>query len=41
MGMMVDAEPYQWPYDGAIVPEKTALMIIDMQHDFCGKGVCR
>lgn len=38
MGMMVDAEPYQWPYDGAIVPEKTALMIIDMQHDFCGKG---
>lgn len=38
MGVMVDAEPYQWPYDGAIVPEKTALMIIDMQHDFCGKG---
>lgn len=38
MGVMVEAEPYQWPYDGAILPEKMALMIIDMQHDFCGKG---
>ena len=38
MADMVKAVPYDWPYDGAIEPAKTALMIIDMQHDFCGKG---
>lgn len=38
MGVTIQAEPYVWPYDGAIVPEKTALLVIDMQHDFCGKG---
>ncbi|PDO09648.1 MAG: cysteine hydrolase [Candidatus Reconcilbacillus cellulovorans] len=36
--MKVHADPYDWPYDGAIVPERTALMVIDMQIDFCGKG---
>ena len=34
----VPADPYPWPYDGALVPENTALVIIDMQTDFCGKG---
>ncbi|WP_020617093.1 cysteine hydrolase family protein [Paenibacillus daejeonensis] len=34
----VTAQPYAWPYDGAIDPAKTALVIIDMQIDFCGKG---
>jgi nicotinamidase-related amidase len=32
------SEPYQWPYDGAFSPVDTALIIIDMQTDFCGVG---
>ncbi|CAH1205895.1 Peroxyureidoacrylate/ureidoacrylate amidohydrolase RutB [Paenibacillus auburnensis] len=36
--MQITASPYVWPYDGAMIPRKTALMIIDMQTDFCGKG---
>jgi len=35
---MVEATPYTWPYDGRLDPMKTALIIIDMQIDFCGKG---
>ena len=31
-------EPYPWPYDGRLVPEHTALLLIDWQHDFCGRG---
>jgi nicotinamidase-related amidase len=34
----VKAEPYDWPYDGIIVPSKTAMLVIDMQHDFCSQG---
>lgn len=34
----VRANPYDWPYDGAIVPARTALVVIDMQIDFCGAG---
>jgi biuret amidohydrolase len=30
--------PYLWPFDGAFQPDNTALVIIDMQTDFCGKG---
>ena len=30
--------PYPWPYDGGFGAADTALMIIDMQHDFCGIG---
>ncbi|QGQ94502.1 cysteine hydrolase [Paenibacillus psychroresistens] len=36
--MIIQAEPYNWPYDGEFVPRRTALIIIDMQIDFCGKG---
>ncbi|MFK7964603.1 MAG: cysteine hydrolase family protein [Burkholderiaceae bacterium] len=34
----IDANPYNWPYDGELTPQNTALMIIDMQTDFCGVG---
>lgn len=34
----VDANPYAWPYDGSLRPDNTALIVIDMQTDFCGKG---
>jgi biuret amidohydrolase len=30
--------PYAWPFDGALRPDNTALIVIDMQTDFCGKG---
>jgi nicotinamidase-related amidase len=36
--MNIQAKPYNWPYDGEFKPFKTALIIIDMQIDFCGKG---
>ncbi len=32
------ADPYPWPYNGAFGPDNTALVIIDMQTDFCGIG---
>lgn len=32
------ADPYPWPYDGSFSAADTALMIIDMQTDFCGIG---
>src|SRR5260221_2452309 len=34
----VAAEPYTWPYDGALRPAVTALICIDWQTDFCGPG---
>ncbi|WP_304641406.1 biuret amidohydrolase [Pseudomonas sp.] len=34
----LDSEPYPWPYNGKLHPANTALIIIDMQTDFCGKG---
>ncbi|MFK5600140.1 cysteine hydrolase family protein [Methylobacterium sp. HMF5984] len=37
-GTTVAAEPYPWPYDGDLRPGNTALVIIDMQIDFCGDG---
>jgi len=30
--------PYPWPFDGDLRPDNTALIIIDMQTDFCGPG---
>ncbi|HUJ98471.1 MAG TPA: isochorismatase family cysteine hydrolase [Stellaceae bacterium] len=32
------ADPYPWPYDGSLAPDTTALIVIDMQTDFCGIG---
>jgi len=38
MGRTVNAEPYPYPYNGDLRPENTALIVIDMQTDFCGQG---
>lgn len=38
MGRYVNAEPYPYPYNGDLRPDNTALIIIDMQIDFCGQG---
>jgi biuret amidohydrolase len=32
------SQPYAWPFDGAFTPANTALVVIDMQTDFCGIG---
>jgi len=34
----IASNPYAWPYNGDLRPENTALIIIDMQTDFCGEG---
>jgi nicotinamidase-related amidase len=36
--LFIDADPYAWPYDGNLRPANTALIVIDMQTDFCGVG---
>ena len=37
-GQFVAADPYAWPFDGDLRPANTALVVIDMQTDFCGIG---
>ncbi|RYY96796.1 MAG: cysteine hydrolase [Comamonadaceae bacterium] len=34
----IRAEPYAWPWNGDLRPANTALLVIDMQTDFCGRG---
>lgn len=34
----VASTPYLWPFDGDLRPANTALIVIDMQTDFCGVG---
>src|SRR5690349_10104742 len=34
----VAADPYRWPWHGDLRPENTAVLVIDMQTDFCGEG---
>lgn len=34
----VAADPYLWPFDGDFREANTALVVIDMQTDFCGPG---
>lgn len=34
----IDADPYCWPFDASMRPTTTALIVIDMQTDFCGPG---
>ena len=38
MKRYITAEPYPYPYNGDLRPDNTALIIIDMQTDFCGIG---
>lgn len=34
----IDARPWAWPHDGQLEASETALLIIDMQRDFCDEG---
>ncbi|GGG17098.1 biuret amidohydrolase [Paenibacillus abyssi] len=36
--MFIESTPYPYPYNGDFRADNTALVIIDMQIDFCGKG---
>lgn len=38
MERFIPANPYPWPYNGDLRPSNTALIVIDMQADFCGPG---
>jgi nicotinamidase-related amidase len=38
MERFIHANPYPWPYNGDLTPANTALIVIDMQTDFCGAG---
>ena len=35
---LAKSEPYAWPFDGNLRAANTALIVIDMQTDFCGIG---
>ena len=37
-GRTVVSDPYPWPFDGDLRPANTALIVIDMQVDFCAPG---
>ncbi len=36
--MYIEADPYPWPYNGDLDLDRTALINIDWQADFCGPG---
>lgn len=38
MALQIPADAYAFPHDGNLTPGNTAVVIIDMQVDFCGKG---
>jgi nicotinamidase-related amidase len=38
MPHVIQANPYAWPWNGDWRPDNTALLVIDMQTDFCGVG---
>ena len=38
MTKFVKSHPYAWPWNGDLRADNTALVIIDMQTDFCGVG---
>nr|WP_099558969.1 isochorismatase family cysteine hydrolase [Hartmannibacter diazotrophicus] len=37
-GRTIASDPYLWPFDGDLRPENTAIVVIDMQIDFCAPG---
>ena len=37
-GHCITSQPYPWPWNGDLRAGNTALIVIDMQTDFCGKG---
>ena len=38
MPRTIRANPYAWPWNGDLRADNTALVVIDMQTDFCGVG---
>jgi biuret amidohydrolase len=38
MTLQIEASAYNFPHDGDLTPSNTALIVIDMQVDFCGVG---
>ncbi len=38
MSLQIEADSYDFPHDGDLRPDNTALVVIDMQADFCGEG---
>lgn len=38
MTRYINADPYPWPYNGDLRADNSALIVIDMQIDFCGIG---
>jgi len=38
MSLQIDAHAYPFPHDGNLTAENTAIVVIDMQMDFCGIG---
>jgi len=34
----IASDPYRWPFDGSFAAADSALIVIDMQTDFCGIG---
>jgi nicotinamidase-related amidase len=34
----ISSDPYAWPFDGDLRPDNTAVIVIDMQTDFCAPG---
>ncbi|MBS62983.1 isochorismatase family cysteine hydrolase [Salinisphaera sp.] len=36
--LSLPADPYRWPFDNEVALSKLAVIVIDMQTDFCGRG---
>jgi len=37
-GISINADPYTWPFNGPCPLSSLAIIVIDMQFDFCGPG---